>query len=35
MIGDFILEKIFDNTLITMYYIYSKAILIKERERAK
>lgn len=35
MIGDFILEKIFDNTLITMYYIYSKAIPIKERKKAK
>lgn len=35
MIGDFILEKILDNTLITMYYIYSKAILIKERKKAK
>lgn len=35
MIGDFILEKIFDNTLIMMYYIYSKAIPIKERKKAK
>lgn len=35
MIGDFILEKIFDNTLITMYYIYSKEIPIKERKKAK
>lgn len=35
MIGDFILEKIFDNTLIVMYYIYSKAIPIKERKKAK
>lgn len=35
MIGDFILEKIFDNTLIMVYYIYSKAIPIKERKKAK
>lgn len=35
MIGDFILEKIFDNTLIMTYYIYSKAIPIKERKKAK
>lgn len=35
MIGDFILEEIFDNTLIMMYYIYSKAIPIKERKKAK
>lgn len=35
MIGDFILEKIFDNTLIMMYYVYSKAIPIKERKKAK
>lgn len=35
MIGDFILEKIFDNTLIMMCYIYSKAIPIKERKKAK
>mgnify|MGYP006873254249 FL=1 len=35
MIGDFILEKIFDNTLIVMHYIYSKAIPIKERKKAK
>ena len=35
MIGDFILEKIFYNTLIMMYYIYSKAIPIKERKKAK
>lgn len=35
MIGDFILEKIFDNTLIMMYYIYSEAIPIKERRKAK
>lgn len=35
MIGDFILEKIFDNTLIMMYYIYSKEIPIKERKKAK
>ena len=35
MIGDFILEKMLYNTLIMMYYIYSEAILIKERKKIK